>query len=64
VKEAVYKRMSLTEVDFARQINVKKFSPREEGEIDVEFIHKDGTVEEFEVKYEIFENHILAWIVG
>jgi len=36
VKEAVYKRMSQTDVDFARQIIVKNYSPREEGEIDVE----------------------------
>ena len=64
VKEAVYKRMSQTEVDFSRQINIKRFTPREEGSVDVEFIHKDGYQEEFEVSYEVFENHILAWIVG
>jgi phosphopantetheine--protein transferase-like protein len=64
VKEAVYKRMSLTDVDFARQICLKRFTPRDEGRVDVEFIHKDGYIEEFEVNYEIFDNHILAWIVG
>ena len=30
----------------------------------MEFLHKDGHQEEFEVNYEVFENHILAWIVG
>ena len=64
VKEALYKRMSQTDVDFAKQINIKRFSPREEGRVDVEFLHKDGYLEEFEVNYEVFENHILAWIVG
>lgn len=64
VKEAIYKRMSLTDVDFARQINIRKFTPRDEGRVDVEFIHKDGDQDEFEVNYEVFENHILAWIVG
>lgn len=64
VKEAVFKRMSQTEVDFARQINIKRFTPRDEGTVDVEFLHKDGYQDEFEVSYEVFENHILAWIVG
>lgn len=64
VKEAVFKRMSQTDVDFSRQINIKRFTPREEGTVDVEFFHKDGYQDEFEVSYEVFENHILAWIVG
>lgn len=64
VKEAVYKRMSLSDVDFSKQIEIKKFTPRDEGELDVLFISKDGQEQEFEVSYEVFDNHILAWLVG
>lgn len=64
VKEAVYKRMSLSDVDFSKQIEIKKFSPRDSGEIDVLFVNKDGHEQEFEVSYEVFDNHILAWLVG
>ncbi|MCE5320923.1 MAG: 4'-phosphopantetheinyl transferase superfamily protein [Bacteroidales bacterium] len=63
-KEAIYKRMSLSDVDFSRQIEIKRFTPRESGEIDVVFITRDGQEMEFEVNYETFDNHILAWLVG
>ncbi|EKD32115.1 MAG: hypothetical protein ACD_77C00174G0005 [uncultured bacterium] len=63
-KEAVYKRMSLSDVDFSKQIEIKKFTPRDDGELDVLFINKDGQEQEFEVSYEVFDNHILAWLVG
>ncbi|MBQ5434953.1 MAG: 4'-phosphopantetheinyl transferase superfamily protein, partial [Bacteroidales bacterium] len=32
-KEAIYKRMSVSDVDFAEQIEVERFNPRDEGEI-------------------------------
>jgi len=63
-KEAVFKRMSRSDIDFSSQIIVKKFSPRESGELEVIFIDKDGDQQEFELNYEIFENHVMAWLVG
>ena len=42
-KEAIYKRMSRSGVDFARQIEVERFTPRDEGELEATFIHKDGS---------------------
>ncbi|MDD2419348.1 MAG: 4'-phosphopantetheinyl transferase superfamily protein [Bacteroidales bacterium] len=63
-KEAVFKRMSRSDIDFSSQIIVKKFSPRESGELEVIFIDKDGDQQEFELSYEIFENHVMAWLVG
>ncbi len=63
-KEAIYKRMSLSDVDFSKQIEIKRFTPRESGEIDAVFITRDGQEMEFEVNYETFDNHILAWLVG
>ncbi|MEF9931010.1 MAG: 4'-phosphopantetheinyl transferase superfamily protein [Bacteroidales bacterium] len=63
-KEAIYKRMSQHGVDFAKQMEVERFNPKDEGEIDATFINKDGSEEEFELEYETFEEHVLVWLVG
>lgn len=63
-KEAIYKRMSQVKVDFSEQIEVEKFTPRGEGELEATFIHKDGYEDEFELEYMTFDGHILVWLVG
>lgn len=63
-KEAMYKRMSQHGVDFAKQMEIEKFNPREEGEIEAVFINKDGSEEEFELEYEVFDDHVMVWLVG
>ncbi len=63
-KEAIYKRVSAYKVDFAEQIEVERFRPKGEGELDATFIHKDGYEEEFELEYITFDNHVLVWVVG
>ena len=63
-KEAIYKRMSRSGVDFARQIEVERFTPRDEGELEATFIHKDGEEETFELNYEVFDGHVMVWLVG
>jgi 4'-phosphopantetheinyl transferase EntD len=63
-KEAIFKRMSLMEVDFAEQIEVEKFRAHDEGWLEATFYHKDGTEDEFELEYMVFENYVMVWIVG
>ena len=63
-KEAIFKLLSRYNVDFAEQIEVERFNPRDEGEIEATFYHKDGTELEFELNYEVFENHVMVWVVG
>jgi len=63
-KEAIFKRMSLMEVDFAEQIEVERFKAHDEGRLEATFYHKDGTEDEFELEYMVFENHVMVWIVG
>lgn len=63
-KEAIFKRMSQNRVDFAEQIEVEKFNPKGEGELEATFIHKDGHEEEFDLEYMIFDRHVLVWVVG
>ena len=63
-KDAITKRMAGPDVDFAEQIEVERFNPRDEGEIEATFTHKDGTEMEFELSYEVFDNHVMVWVVG
>ena len=63
-KEAIFKRMSQNRVDFAEQIEVEKFNPKGEGELEATFIHKDGHEEEFDLEYMTFDRHVLVWLVG
>lgn len=63
-KEAIYKRMSQSGVDFAEQIELERFTPKRDGELEAVFIHKDGDEDEFELEYEVFENHVMVWLVG
>ena len=44
-----------------------RFSVREEGEIDVVFKYpksEQNDEEEFEMNYEVFEDHVMVWMVG
>ena len=63
-KEAIFKRMGSSKVDFAEQIEVESFNLRREGELEATFIHKDGFEEEFELEYLTFDRHVLVWLVG
>ena len=58
------KRLSAYRVNFAEQIEVERFRPKGEGELDATFIHKDGYEEEFELEYMTFDNHVLVWVAG
>ena len=63
-KEAIYKRVSVYNVDFAEQIEVERFRPRGEGELEATFIDKDGDEMEFVLEYITFDRHVLVWVVG
>ena len=63
-KEAIYKKMSQYNVDFAEQIEISEFSPKGEGELEATFINKDGYEEELELQYMTFDRHVLVWVVA
>ena len=63
-KEAVYKKMSQYNVDFAEQIEIDSFRPKGEGELEATFIEKDGFEEELTLEYMTFDRHVLVWVVG
>ncbi len=63
-KEAVYKKMSQHNVDFAEQIEVDDFRLRGEGELEATFIQKDGFEEDLHLQYMTFDRHVLVWVAG
>ena len=63
-KEAIFKRLSVYNLDFAEQIEIERLRPRGEGELEATFINKDEDEEEFELEYITFERHVLVWVVG
>ncbi len=63
-KEAIFKRLSVYNLDFAEQIEIERFRPRGEGELEATFIDKDEEEQEFELEYMTFERHVLVWVVG
>lgn len=63
-KEAIFKRLSVYNLDFAEQIEIERFRPRGEGELEATFINKDGDEEEFDLEYMTFDRHVLVWVVG
>ena len=63
-KEAVFKLLSRYNVDFAEQIEIERFRPRGEGELEATFIGKKDEEEEFDLEYITFDRHVLVWVVG
>ena len=63
-KEAVYKKMSQYNVDFAEQIEIENFRMRGEGALEATFIQKDGFEEEIHLQYMTFDRHVLVWVAG
>ena len=63
-KEAIYKRLSIYNVDFAEQIEIAKCHPRGEGELEATCVSKGGYEDEYELEYMTFDRHVLVWVVG
>lgn len=63
-KEAIYKKISQYNVDFAEQIEVDSFRPKGEGEIEAVFTDKDGEEENIDLAYMTFDRHVLVWAIG
>ena len=68
--------MGRSHVDFSEDMEVDRFNVRDEGEIDITFkypqsehiVYQDGEEtneeEEFEMQYEVFEDHVMVWMIG
>ena len=63
-KEAIFKMIGQYDVDFAEQIEIDRFRPKQDGELEATFEDEDGNEEEYELSYMEFDRHVLVWVVG
>ena len=63
-KEAIFTLLSVYNLDFAEQIEIERFRPRGEGELEATFTSKKDDEEEFDLEYITFDRHVLVWVVG
>lgn len=63
-KEAMFKYMSINDVNFAKQIIVDHFTPHEEGDLEVCFIDKEGEEEWYDMNYLTVDDHVVVFIVA
>ena len=63
-KEAIFKMMGQYNVDFAEQIEIERFRPKNDGELEATFVDKDGFEEDLSLEYLTFDRHVLVWVVG
>lgn len=63
-KEAIYKKLGQYNLDFAEQIEIDRFHPKDDGELEATFVDKDGFEEELNLEYVTFDNHVLVWVAG
>ena len=62
-KEAIFKLLSRYNVDFAEQIEIERFRPRGEGELEATFIDKNEDEQDFKLEYMTFDRHVMVWVV-
>lgn len=63
-KEAIYKKMSQYNVDFAEQIEIDSFRLKGEGGLEATFTGKDGFEEELTLEYMTFDRHVIVWVIS
>ena len=61
-KEAIFKLLSRYNVDFAEQIEIERFRPRGEGELEATFIDKNEDEQDFKLEYMTFDRHVMVWV--
>jgi 4'-phosphopantetheinyl transferase EntD len=63
-KEAIYKAMHEQKVEYSRQIEIKKFTPRRQGRLSARFIDKEYEDMDLRLNYRMInENYALAWVL-
>ncbi len=63
-KEAIYKFISENGIDFAKQIRIEKFTPKQKGKLNAVYIDSDEIETWFELYYKMVEDHVMVWVVG
>jgi phosphopantetheinyl transferase len=62
-KEAIYKRLGESGLDFSEQIAVEKFTPRPQGKLTAHVVNNDGDSLTFKLHYRMIDDHAMVWVV-
>lgn len=63
-KEALYKRIGESGIDFSAQLFIEKFTPKSTGKLSALYTDFEGKETEFTLPYKIIENHSLVWVAA
>jgi phosphopantetheinyl transferase len=63
-KEALYKYLCESGIDFSTQLNVEKFTPHKKGTLDAAYTNKENETTAFELSYELIADHVLVWVIA
>ncbi|MDR1406388.1 MAG: 4'-phosphopantetheinyl transferase superfamily protein [Prevotellaceae bacterium] len=63
-KEALYKYIGESGIDFAAQLEIEKFTPRKKGKLTAAYTGKEQQTAAYQLSYQIVEDHVMVWIIA
>ncbi len=62
-KEALYKQICTSGIDFSKQFEIEKFTPHKKGKLFATYTDKEFTKADYQLHYEIVDDHAMVWVV-
>jgi phosphopantetheinyl transferase len=63
-KEALYKYIGESGIDFAAQLEIEKFTPHTKGKLKAAYTNKAQETTAYELSYETVADHVMVWIIA
>ncbi|MDR3351231.1 MAG: 4'-phosphopantetheinyl transferase superfamily protein [Prevotellaceae bacterium] len=63
-KEALYKYIGESGIDFSTQLEIEKFTPHKQGKLHAVYTGKSEKTIPYELSYELIEDHAMVWVVA
>ncbi|MDR2683594.1 MAG: 4'-phosphopantetheinyl transferase superfamily protein [Dysgonamonadaceae bacterium] len=63
-KEALYKYIGESGIDFAAQLEIEKFTPHKKGQLEATYTNKEQETTTYELSYEVIADHVMVWIIA
>ncbi|MDR2802425.1 MAG: 4'-phosphopantetheinyl transferase superfamily protein [Prevotellaceae bacterium] len=63
-KEALYKYIGESGIDFAAQLEIEKFTPHKKGKLEATYTNKAQETTAYELSYEVIADHVMVWIIA
>jgi phosphopantetheinyl transferase len=63
-KEALYKYIGESGIDFAAQLEIEKFTPHAKGKLEARYTNKAQETTVYALSYEAVADHVMVWIIA